>query len=314
VSDGVTIQPTCDAIPTGTVFNIQRFSLHDGPGIRTTVFLKGCPLRCPWCHNPESQSGAPELAVLANRCIGCGGCVETCEHGAVTLQDGVAVTDWALCQRCGECTDVCPMAGRTLLGQEMTVTDLLREVARDCDFFEESGGGVTFSGGEPMAQPGFLIACLQACRGRGIHTTVDTCGYASQATLMDVAKWTDLFLYDVKIVDSALHERYTGVPSTPILDNLRWLCANGSRVWLRMPLIPDVNDDSASIEAVVSLIDSLAYRPSLQVLPYHAIGSDKYGRSGRIDPMNAAKPNADSRRREIVDYLVCHGVMASVGG
>ena len=206
------------------------------------------------------------------------------------------------------------MAGRTLLGQEMTVADVLDEVKRDLDFHEESGGGVTFSGGEPLAQPGFLTACLEACKKIGIHTCVDTCGYAAPATLHEVAKWTDLFLYDVKIVDSALHERFTGVPNTLILENLRWLCSNGNRVWLRMPLIPGVNDDSENVEAVVGLIDSLAYRPPIQVLPYHAIGSDKYNRSGRTDPMGAVKPLADSRIREIVNHMVSLGVAASVGG
>ena len=206
------------------------------------------------------------------------------------------------------------MAGRTLLGQEMTVADVLKEVDRDRDFYEESGGGVTFSGGEPLAQPGFLVACLEGCKSRGIHTAVDTCGYAAPTTLHAVAAWTDLFLYDVKVMDSARHERYTGVSNTLILDNLKWLCSNGSRVWLRMPLIPGVNDDDENVEAVARLVDSLAYRPPVQVLPYHDIGSNKYGRSGRTDPMGALKPPADSRLHEIVGHMVSLGVAASVGG
>lgn len=298
----------------GTVFNVQRFSLHDGPGIRTTVFLKGCPLHCDWCHNPESQAGEPELAVLSNRCIGCGGCMAACEHGAVRLEGGVSVTDWDLCERCGECVEACPMAGRTLLGQQMTVADVLEEVKRDRDFHEESGGGVTFSGGEPLAQPGFLLACLQGCRQSGIHTCVDTCGHAKRSVLHKVAAWTDLFLYDIKIVDSELHRRFTGVPNEIILANLKWLCSHGSTVWLRMPLIPGVNDDSGNIEAVVRLIDSLAYRPPIQVLPYHAIGSHKYIRSGRTDPMGLTKPPEDARVHEIVERMFELGAAASLGG
>lgn len=314
MTPGVSEPARQNSIVSGTVFNVQRFSLHDGPGIRTTVFLKGCPLRCLWCHNPESQSGAPELAVLAGRCFGCGGCVAACAYAAVSIRDGVAVTDWSLCRRCGECADACPMAGRTLLGREVTDAELLEEVLRDRDFHEESSGGVTFSGGEPLAQPDFLVACLDACKGKGIHTAVDTCGYASPATLEAVASRTDLFLYDIKIIDSGLHEQNTGIPNTLILDNLRWLCSNGSPVWLRMPLIPGLNDDNENVEAVARLIGTLAYRPPVQVLPYHAIGSDKYGRSGREDPIGVLKSPTDTRMREIVDRLVSLGVTASVGG
>lgn len=206
------------------------------------------------------------------------------------------------------------MAGRTLLGRDVTATEVLEEILRDRDFHEESGGGVTFSGGEPLAQPDFLVACLDACNHRGIHTVVDTCGYAAPAALEEVAARTDLFLYDVKIIDSALHERYTGVSNALILNNLRWLCSNGSSVWLRLPLIPGLTDDDGNVEAIARLIDSLAYRPPLHVLPYHAIGSDKYGRSGRDDPMGVLKPTTDSRMRDIVDRLVSLGVTASVGG
>jgi pyruvate formate lyase activating enzyme len=206
------------------------------------------------------------------------------------------------------------MAGRTMMGRDVTAASVLEEVIRDRDFHEESGGGVTFSGGEPLAQPDFLVACLEACKGGGIHTAVDTCGYAAPATLAKVATRTDLFLYDIKVIDSALHEQYTGVPNSLILDNLRWLCSNGSRVWLRMPLVPGLNDDDGNIDAVGRLIDSLAYRPPVQVLPYHAIGSDKYRRSGREDLTAILKPPSEARMREIVDRLVSLGVAASVGG
>jgi pyruvate formate lyase activating enzyme len=303
-----------DAGPTGRVFNIQRFSLHDGPGIRTTVFLKGCPLRCSWCHNPESQASAPELAVQANRCIACGACVEACPNGAATWKDGLVQTDWAECKRCGDCVVVCPMGGRTLLGDEMTADEVMLEVSRDRDFYDESGGGVTFSGGEPLARVDFLEACLIACKGRGYRTAVDTCGYAPLEALQRIAPLTDLFLYDVKIVDSALHEQHTGVPNERILENLRWLCASGRDVWIRFPLVPGINDDDESVVALAKFVNSLPGSVPLQVLQYHGMGSHKYSRVGRDNPMRGVEPYADGRAAEIAAILKSRGVAASVGG
>ncbi len=234
---------------TGTVFNIQRFSTHDGPGIRTTVFLKGCPLACPWCHNPESRAPELEIAFNEGRCIHCGACVRSCKAGAVENR--------LLCVLCGECVDACPTGAREIVGRVYTVDELLAEVERDRDFYQDSGGGVTFSGGEPLMQPTFLASALAACKARELHTTVDTTGFAPNATLRDVARHTDLFLYDLKLMDTERHRAYTGASNELILDNLRTLAELGSEVVIRIPLIPGITDTEENLTAIGDFVHSL---------------------------------------------------------
>ncbi|HEX5643759.1 MAG TPA: glycyl-radical enzyme activating protein [Thermoleophilia bacterium] len=261
---------------SGRVFDVQRFSLHDGPGIRTVVFLKGCPLRCAWCANPESQRAAPEIAWFENLCALCGRCVEACPHGVVCIDEGRVRTDRRLCAACGACAAACSRGARRLLGRESTVDEVMAEVRRDAPFFRRSGGGVTFSGGEPLSQPEFLVECLRRCRRWGYHTAVETCGQARWEDVAAVAESADLFLYDLKQVDTARHEELTGAGNELILANLERLLGLGAAVTVRVPVIPGANDDRESLAA---LADFVACHPgvrSVELLPYHPLGAHKY--------------------------------------
>lgn len=276
------VGPAPTAGPTGVVFDVKRGSAEDGPGIRTTVFLKGCPLRCAWCHNPEGLDPRPVLSVTPGRCVRCGACVDACPEGAITLtEDGTPVTDRDRCAAAGRCVDACPTGARELLGAAWSSAALVDEVARDRPFFEASGGGVTFSGGEPLAQPDFLLACLRACRDRGLHTAVDTSGYAPRAVALAAAEAAGLVLFDLKHPDPARHARFTGVPLRVIVDNLRGLDAAGARLWLRVPVIPGVNDDAEARDGFVALLGTLRHRYPVWLLPYHETAAAKYARLGR---------------------------------
>jgi pyruvate formate lyase activating enzyme len=268
-------------LTTGVVFDIRRFSIHDGPGIRTAVFLKGCPLRCWWCHNPEGLSAAPEVVWRGERCTRCGACSVTCPEGALAWDGDAPQLDPARCTLCGACADACYAEAREVLGRRMTVDQVVAEVERDCAFYEESGGGVTVSGGEPLAQPEFLAELLERCRARGLHTAVDTCGHAPWATLDRIRPHVDLFLYDLKLLDDERHRRYTGVSNAPGLANLQALVAAGHDVVLRVPLIPGVNDDPESVGGIGAFVTSLPRAVRLEILPYHALGAAKYARLGR---------------------------------
>ena len=265
----------------GLVFNLQRFSLHDGPGIRTTVFLKGCALSCSWCHNPESQASEPEIMVLEDRCIRCGVCVEACSAEVPVPGGGRAAEDVASCSVCGACVEVCPSGARRIAGREIGVDALLDELARDRVFFDQSGGGVTFSGGEPLHQARFLRQALAVCRGAGLHTAVDTCGLASRDELLAVADLADLFLYDVKLIDDERHREHTGAGNVRVLANLRTLIEARRRVWLRIPVIPGVNDDRANLDGIAELAASLPGNERVCLLPYHRTGERKLERLGR---------------------------------
>jgi len=299
---------------TGLVFNIQRCSVHDGPGVRTTVFLKGCPLSCTWCHNPEGIDSAPVLMVNADRCLSCGGCVEACP-----VADGGAAPagqpwDRDACTRCGACVEACPADARELVGREFEVTELVDVLERDRVFFEESGGGVTFSGGEPLSQPEFLNACLQECRKRGLHTAIDTCGLAPRENLLEVAELTDLVLYDIKHIDPEQHRRNTGVDNRLILDNLRALSTKGVKVFIRMPLIAGVNDGAADIEAVGTFVASLSNPRSIHLLPFHGLADGKLVRLEQVDAQKQFGAPASETLDEIADRLQHFDLDVTVGG
>jgi pyruvate formate lyase activating enzyme len=261
----------------GIVFDLKKYSINDGPGIRTTVFLKGCPLRCQWCHNPEGQSFQPELMVRASRCLeGCSECLVSCQPGALSKMDGVPVVDREICNACGRCAEACPTQALEIVGRRISSSELISEIEKDRIFYEESGGGVTFSGGEPLAQPEFLTEVLAACRLKGLHTVVDTCGHVTAEAFAGVADLADLFLFDLKIIDEARHREFTGRSNVLILQNLRWLAEKGKRVVVRLPLVPGVNDDPENIRRTADFLRSIGVIKEISLLPYHRMGKDKY--------------------------------------
>jgi pyruvate formate lyase activating enzyme len=304
-----------DGTPSGVaVFNIQRCSIHDGPGIRTTVFIKGCPLRCDWCHNPESLDGAPEVAIDGKKCTACGACIDACpESGGDRPARGPGWDD-GTCRRCGACAEACPSEARELIGEARAVADLVAEVERDRPFFDASGGGVTFSGGEPLCYPTFLSACLEACREKGLHTAVDTSGFASKKVVGDIAKLADVLLYDLKHMDPVVHERHTGVDNRRILDNLETLSRQGADIWVRFPLIPGFNDDDANLEAMASFLGALPNAHPIFVLPYHPNGADKHLRLGKPAPDAVFRTPTEDEIDAVVERLREHDLEVHNGG
>ncbi|MDO9508951.1 MAG: glycyl-radical enzyme activating protein [Thermovirgaceae bacterium] len=298
----------------GVIFDIRRYSIHDGPGIRTTVFMKGCPLSCWWCHNPESQSAFTEIIYRPERCIGCGACAKTCPEGAVTLTQRGYISDPDKCTGCGDCAGVCPSEAREMLGRDITIGELAREIQKDVLFFEESGGGVTFSGGEPLAQPEFLAAALEAARELEIHTAVDTCGFAPRHVLETIAPLTRLFLFDLKIMDPVLHRKYTGVSNEIILENLKWLTGNKYETVVRIPVIPGINDTEENIEAVGRFLSGLSMRPDVDLLAYHASATEKYRRFEMSYLLQDVVPPHKDHMRDISDRLEMFGLNVSTGG
>jgi pyruvate formate lyase activating enzyme len=300
--------------PRGRIFDIQRFSLHNGPGIRTTVFFKGCPLNCWWCHNPESQSPQREMMFYETRCVRCGDCVRACPERAITMGDGYPQTEAARCTQCGACAEVCCSAARQMVGEEITAAELLRRVQRDQPFYDQSGGGVTISGGEPLMQPAFLHAVLQGCKRLGIHTALDTCGYASYEVIEQVRECVDLFLFDVKLMDDELHRKYTGISNRGILDNLQRLAKDGAGIILRVPVIPEVNDHEDNLRSIAALAQSLRGVQRIDLLPYHTIAADKYPRAGRTYRLPALQTPSPARMEEIAHVFEIHHLPVSTGG
>ena len=262
----------------GQIFDLQRLSLHDGPGIRTIVFMKGCPLSCAWCHNPESQTLSPSLAYNKEKCIGCGRCATACR--AHSFEGGVHRIDRDLCDGRGTCANVCPTGALELYGREADVEEIITDVLRDRAFYKSSGGGITVSGGEPLCQPDFLVALLTRAREEGLHTCIETCGYASEQNVRRVLPLTDIFLYDFKESDPDLHKKYTGVSQERIIANLRLIDREGGKIILRCPLIPGLNDRREHLDAIAELASSLENILEVNIMAYHRLGEAKYAELG----------------------------------
>ena len=263
------------------IFDIRRYSIHDGPGIRTTVFFKGCQLRCAWCHNPESQSFGPELMLLPNRCIACGACAVVCPYCAITEIEGEWITDREKCQVCGRCGQVCYADSRQIIGETKTVEEVMAIINLDQAFYLQSGGGVTFSGGEPLAQPDLLAELLRACKAKGYHTTLDTCGYAPWETIETLLPDLDLVMYDLKLMDAGLHKQYTGVTNEIILRNLSKLALSGKPYWVRIPIVPGITDSPENLGAIVEFLKGLPKPSEVHLLPYHDVAMTKYSNLGK---------------------------------
>jgi len=287
---------------TGAVFNIQRYSIHDGPGIRTTVFLKGCPLNCWWCQNPESQLNGQEMIFWRDRCIGCGACSAACTSYAIRIKKGIPVTERKKCLLCRKCVEKCPALAREIIGKKLTSKEVIKEIEKDLVFYEESGGGVTFSGGEPLEQSEFLESLLDACREKKIHTAVDTSGYISWETLHKISQKIGLFLYDLKLMDREKHRKYTGVSNEIILENLKKLSSVHPNIFVRFPVIPGINDDSQNIREMGKFLSNLKIT-QVNLLPYHYIGIDKYQRLGITYKLAATRPPSEEKLSEISGIL-----------
>jgi len=285
-------------VNTGVIFNIQRYSIHDGPGIRTTVFLKGCPLNCWWCQNPESQLSGQEMIFWEDRCISCGACSTICPSGAIQMKDGIPVTEKEKCILCGKCIEKCPTLAREMIGEKLTTEEVIKEIEKDLIFYEESSGGVTFSGGEPLGQSEFLESLLVCCQKKKIHTAVDTSGYISWKILSKISSKVDLFLYDLKIMDSGRHKKYTGISNEIIIENLKKLSSVHRNIFIRFPVIPGINDDSQNIKEMGEFLSSLKIA-QVNLLPYHYIGIDKYRRLGRIYKLVTTQPPSEEKLFEV---------------
>ncbi len=285
---------------TGTITDIHRTSVVDGPGLRTTVFLKGCPLRCPWCHNPETQSRKIELAFDSSLCRGCGCCVEHCPQSALTLDNSKAVWNRALCNGSLECVAHCPTGALFAYGKSVTDDHVLSEVLKDRDYYDATGGGVTISGGEPMSQPEFTLSLLGKARAHGIHTVLDTSGFMSRSLCERTLENTSLYLFDFKASNPSLHLQLTGAPLEPILGNLEFLLSRGTQVILRCPLVPGVNDDIDHLHAIARMENLHGLLAGIDILPWHSMGRAKYSKLGRPTSPSLPEENAGEEKR--VEY------------
>ena len=304
---------TAQAPLQALISNVQQYSIHDGPGVRSTVFFKGCPLICQWCHNPESQLFHQELHWRKDKCIGCGDCVRHCTEQALSFGPQGLVIDRERCVYHGDCAAGCPSLALELFGKYYTLPQLLSELLKDRVFYEQSGGGVTLSGGEPLAQEDFAIALLAELKKQGIHTTVDTAGFLPRRVFERAVPYTDLFLYDIKHLDSEVHERYTGLGNGPILDNLRYVAAQGKEVWVRVPVVPGVNDAPEHLQRVAALTRQLGLR-RLHLLPYHKIAMSKYERMGLPYALADLPEPSDEQMQELAALLAAPGGLEVVVG
>jgi len=290
----------------GYVFNIQRFSIHDGPGIRTTVFLKGCPLRCSWCANPESLRLLPEIITRDIKCIKCGKCIKTCPQCAIAAEDHVQRTiHWEKCDQCLQCAEACPAGAIEVMGKYLSVDEVIEEVLRDLHFYTDNSGGMTLSGGEPLSQWQFALDLLREAKQKGLHTVLDTSGYTDWEILEKILEYTDLVLYDIKHMDDELHQREVKVSNRPILANLEKAASRSkTRIWVRCPVIPDFNDTDEHFRQMASFILGLGKAvDKVSLLPYHRFGELKYSAGGKKYPYEG-KPQIPDEKIEYLKQLL----------
>jgi pyruvate formate lyase activating enzyme len=293
---------------SGLVFNIQRFSIHDGPGIRTTVFLQGCNLRCFWCHNPESNPTHPVVQFYPDKCIACLRCVEVCPQGAQLSQNGLRMYDRQRCVTCGKCVDECFSRALVMAAKEYSAGEVMDEVLKDRDYYRDSRGGVTFSGGEPLLQKDFLCELLQASRAAGLHCAVDTAANLPWQNFEPLLPLTDLFLVDFKAFDEQRHREVTGVSNTRIKANLQRLARCGTPIWVRVPVIPGVNDSVAEIERMAGFLAPLENIEWVELLPFHHLGASKYDSLDMAYTSKSFNPPADDLMQSLVQAAERQGV------
>jgi pyruvate formate lyase activating enzyme len=299
----------------GIIFDIKKFSIHDGPGIRSTVFLKGCPLRCCWCHNPEGISKNPEIMLFPKRCLdSCRACIKTCTHKALSKRRGILTITRSRCDLCGRCVEACPAEALKMAGRLVSAGNVIDELAKDAVFYGSSKGGVTFSGGEPMQQVFFLRELLLGAKRKGWHTALDTCGHAPWVAFRKIMPLVDLFLFDLKCIDAARHRRLTGQSNELILDNLQRLSAASRSLAVRVPLIPGSNDSRAEMTRVADFCAALPRPHAVQLLPYHRGGAGKRERLGQADPLPATRPPSAAKLNKIREIFRQRKLAATIGG
>ncbi len=300
------------ALTTGNIFSIERHALHDGDGIRTIVYFKGCPLRCLWCSNPESQDVQDYLAVFWNRCIYCDKCVEVCPQKAFRRTETGLEHDRGRCAADGHCVEVCPADALRLWGRRMAVEEVLAEVSKDLPFYLASGGGVTLSGGETMMQAPFATRLLEACREQGIHTALETCGHARWTAFQAIVPHLDQLMYDIKHMDSSRHVQLTGVPHRLILDNAGRLAGRGVAMTIRQTVIPGQNDSKENIHQLAEFVKGLAGRPPIELLPYHGYGAPKYEQLDRGYSLTELEPPTQEQLQRLRDLVRGHGLRCEI--
>ena len=296
----------------GIIFDLKRFAVHDGPGIRTVLFLKGCTLNCAWCHNPEGIRRSPELVYFESKCVHCAACIDACPNGARQMIAGELVYQRDRCTQCGQCMEACYANALFLYGRTVSVGEVMAELRQDEDFYRASGGGITLSGGEPMLQAAFSTAVLRQCKLEGFHTALDTCGNIPWVVLESALPYTDLVLYDLKHLDPAQHRRYTGASNTLLLDNLRRLDQQHVPLEIRIPLVPTINDGE-NLNAVGAFLQSFDQQVCVRLLPYHRLAGSKYQRLGRENHMPVVEPPCDEQMQAAAEQLKTWGCQVVIG-
>lgn len=297
------------------IFDIKRYAISDGPGIRIAIYFKGCPLRCAWCHNPESHSPKVQKLYTTSKCIGAQDCIEVCPENALTLTTNGIVTDFEKCTLCGKCANACPTKAIEMSGKLYDINELMQIVERERVHIEHSNGGVTFSGGEPLMHKDFLIEMLKACGDKGLHRAVDTCGYAPSETLLEVAKHTDLFLYDLKLMNPEQHKKWTGKDNLLILENLKILAEAGANLNIRIPFIKNVNTSKEEVLKMAEFIASLpGKKPMVNLLPYHNIAVTKYNKLELVYNSQDMDEPAEDEIQHAIAVLKSFGLEVEIGG